>query len=115
MISNPLRGEIWLVQLDPVVGHEQANIRPCLVLSNNIFNQSKANLFIIVPLTSQTKNFSLHVKITSNKSGLKKESFVMPEHIRSASIKRFIKPIGHIPYDVIAEVTDKIKLLLDFV
>jgi len=32
------RGEIWLVDLNPTVGHEQAKCRPCVVISPEIFN-----------------------------------------------------------------------------
>lgn len=114
-MNSPLRGEIWLVQLDPVRGHEQSKTRPCLVISNNEFNKSLAKLIIIVPLTSQSKTFSLHIKIPHHESELKVESFIMPEHVRSVSTQRFIEPIGRASYNILLEVEKKIKLLLDFV
>lgn len=112
--SAPLRGEIWLVQLDPVRGHEQAKTRPCIVISNNEFNRSLAELFIIIPLTSKSKNFSLHIKMLPYESGLTTESFAMPEHIRAASSQRFIKPVGCTSYDILVKIEEKIKILLKF-
>jgi mRNA interferase MazF len=47
----PERGDIWLADLDPVRGREQAGRRPILIVSVDGFNQSKAGLAIVVPLT----------------------------------------------------------------
>lgn len=33
------RGEIYLADLDPVRGHEQAGTRPALIIQNDIGNQ----------------------------------------------------------------------------
>lgn len=110
-----MRGEIWLAKLDPAIEHEQAKARPCLVISNNIFNRGFAGLFIAIPLTNKFKNIPIHIKIAPDESGLQVESFAMPEHIRSLSIQRYIKPIGRVSYKTLLEVEEKIKLLLDFV
>ena len=42
-----LRGEIWQVNLNPTRGHEQAGIRPALVLSVDVFHNGPAELVII--------------------------------------------------------------------
>jgi mRNA-degrading endonuclease toxin of MazEF toxin-antitoxin module len=34
-----IRGEIWLIDLNPIRGHEQAGKRPCLVVSVDLFHQ----------------------------------------------------------------------------
>ena len=52
---TPNRGEIWLADLSPVRGHEQSGRRPCLVISVDYFNQSPADLVIIVPVTTREK------------------------------------------------------------
>ncbi len=36
-MSQPLRGEIWLVALDPTIGREQAGTRPALIISDDLF------------------------------------------------------------------------------
>ena len=35
----PRRGEIWLVNFNPVRGSEQKGIRPALIMQNNIGNE----------------------------------------------------------------------------
>jgi mRNA-degrading endonuclease toxin of MazEF toxin-antitoxin module len=45
------RGEIWLVGLDPVAGHEQRGSRPVLIVSPDAFNRL-TKVPIVVPITS---------------------------------------------------------------
>jgi mRNA-degrading endonuclease toxin of MazEF toxin-antitoxin module len=45
------RGEIWLVGLDPVEGHEQRGRRPVLIVSPEAFNRV-TRVPIVVPITS---------------------------------------------------------------
>lgn len=49
------RGEIWLVDLNPVRGHEQAGKRPCLIISVDLFNQGTSGLVVVLPITSKDK------------------------------------------------------------
>jgi mRNA-degrading endonuclease toxin of MazEF toxin-antitoxin module len=46
---------VWLVELDPVEGHEQAGRRPALVLSVDAFNASPAELVTVLPITSKVR------------------------------------------------------------
>ncbi|MHB9328890.1 type II toxin-antitoxin system PemK/MazF family toxin [Phytobacter ursingii] len=45
------RGEIWLVSLDPIAGHEQSGKRPVLIVSKASFN-ALTRLPVVVPATS---------------------------------------------------------------
>lgn len=45
------RGEIWLVSLDPIAGHEQSGRRPVLIVSPASFNQF-TRLPVVVPVTN---------------------------------------------------------------
>lgn len=45
------RGEIWLVSLDPIAGHEQSGKRPVLIVSKASFNKL-TRLPVVVPITS---------------------------------------------------------------
>jgi mRNA interferase MazF len=113
-MSKPLRGQVWLVNLDPTLGHEQAKTRPCLIVSNNRFNCCAADLVIVVPLTSKNKAIPLHIKVASARSGLPIESFIMPEQIRSLAVQRCVKLIGMVDEPVLAALEEKLKVLLDF-
>ena len=45
------RGEIWLVSLDPTLGHEQKGRRPVLIVSPDAFNRI-TKLPVVLPITS---------------------------------------------------------------
>ena len=49
MSTLPNRGEIWLADLNPTRGHEQAGVRPVLIISTNTFNHGRADLVFVLP------------------------------------------------------------------
>ena len=53
MTGYPKKGEIYLVNFNPTVGHEVNKIRPALILSNDIHNQYSP-LITVAPLSSKT-------------------------------------------------------------
>ncbi len=60
----PKRGDIAWINLNPVLGHEQAGRRPVLVVSNRYFNKA-TGLAIVVPVTSKKKGYAIEVPIES--------------------------------------------------
>ena len=48
---NPRRGEVWWVQLDPVVGSEIRKKRPCVVMGGNVLNERRRTV-VVIPLSS---------------------------------------------------------------
>ena len=48
---EPLRGDVWDLDLNPILGREQAGSRPALILSVDLFNGGPAELVVAVPLT----------------------------------------------------------------
>lgn len=52
---KPLRGEIWMFDLDPKKGREQKGIRPCLVVSTDALNRSDFGTVIICPITTSER------------------------------------------------------------
>ncbi len=94
MLEPPRRGEIFIADLDPVVGHEQEGRRPFLVLSLRKLNQAPAGLVIGLPLTSTEWSSKLHVRIEPGESGLSLISYAMPEMVRSISTERFGRHLG---------------------
>ncbi len=91
---NPSRGEIWLIDLNPVRGREQAGQRPCLIISVDLFNHGPAELIVILPITSKIKNIPFHVTLKPPEGHINVESFIKCEDIRSASRNRLVKKIG---------------------
>src|SRR5258708_33861106 len=49
--SRPRRGEVWMVSLDPTVGHEIKKTRPAIVVTNDVYNTHNW-VVVVVPITS---------------------------------------------------------------
>ena len=68
--SEPARGEVWDLNLDPTVGREQAGARPAVILSVNLFNQGPAELVVVIPITRTERRVRWHVEVALPEGGL---------------------------------------------
>ena len=75
----PRQGDIAILDFNPIKGHEQAGNRPCIVISNNVFNKN-TKMSIVCPITSNEKYFPTHYLLKKTK---KIHGSVLCEHIRS--------------------------------
>jgi mRNA interferase MazF len=112
-MADPLSGEVWLVDLNPTRGHEQAGKRPGLVVSVDLFNQGPAGLVVILPITAKAKGIPFHVEINILEAGLTKRSFVKCEDIRSISKERLLKRMGRVSEETMKSVEDRLRILLN--
>ena len=108
------RAEVWLVNLNPVLGREQAGKRPTLVISVDLFNQGASGLIVVLPITSKDKRIPFHVEIVPPNGGLKVRSFVKCEDVRSISVERFDKCLGKVSPDILTAVEDRLRILMGF-
>ena len=112
-MAYPQRGEIWLADLRPTRGREQTGRRPVLVLSVDFFNAGPADLIVVLPLTSTQRDIPLHVKVSKGDGGTKNDCVILCEAIRSVSKERLISRWGMLSQEVMAEVEDRLRILLD--
>jgi mRNA interferase MazF len=111
-MSAPRRGEVWLVQLNPTRGHEQAGLRPALVLSVDTFNASAAELATILPITSKPRAVRTRVEVKPPEGGLSLASFVICEQVRTISTQRFVRSTGSVSGATIKAVEGIVRMLL---
>jgi len=111
-LVSPSRGEIWLVDLSPLRGHEPAGRRPALVISVDEFNHGPAGLVHVIPLTTREKGIPLHVEVRPPEGGLKHRSFVKCEDLRSVAKERLVEPWGRSSSTTLADVEDRLRILL---
>ena len=91
------RGDMFYADLSPVVGSEQGGIRPVLIIQNDVGNKHSPTV-IAAAITSQTGKNKLptHIEIGSKENGLKADSVVLAEQIRTIDKSRLKEKIGHI-------------------
>lgn len=110
--SEFLRGDVWLADLNPTRGHEQAGRRPCLITSVNLFNQGPAGLVVVLPITTRDKSIPFHVVVNPPEGGLKARSFIKCEDVRSISTERLSKHLGTTSEATMLAVDDRLRILL---
>ncbi|MBE5804450.1 MAG: type II toxin-antitoxin system PemK/MazF family toxin [Clostridiales bacterium] len=89
------RGEIYRADLDPVIGSEQGGIRPVVIIQNDIGNQHSTTVIVAAVTTRSKKaNLPVHVPITAGESGLKSDSVVLLEQLRTLEKSRLTKYLG---------------------
>jgi mRNA interferase MazF len=94
----PKRGEIYLVALDPAVGHEIQKTRPALIIQNDTSNQYSA-VTMVAPITSTVRLplSPLHVLLPADSStGLSVPSVAVFNQIRAVDRIRLIKKLGEV-------------------
>ena len=114
MAPLPSRGEIWLADLDPIRGHEQAGTRPVVIISSDMFNHGPARLVFVAPLTRTDRGVPFHVPIDPPEGGVRARSFILCDMVRSISTDRLSgQPFGVISVATLAEVEDRLRVLLE--
>ena len=107
------RGEIYWVNLDPVIGSEIAKRRPGLVVSNDINNQA-ANTVTILPVTSSVDRvYPFEVFLPKKLSGLPSDSKIKSNQIRTVDKRRFGNQMGSADQAVMALVEKSLRLHLN--
>ena len=106
------QGNIFLANLNPAQGHEQAGFRPVLIMQNNILNQYLSTV-IIAPITA---NLAAQGKLTthllpSDLSGLDHDSVLLIHQLRTIDKQRLEKKIARLSPNEF----QKIKRKLDFI
>ncbi len=113
-----LRGEIRLIDLEPVRGSEANKRRPAVVVSNDRANAAAVRLgrgvITVVPVTSNVTRVSpFQMLLPADRTGLPRDSKAQAEQIRSVSIERIGPALGHVPADLVAQLNDAIRVHLD--
>ena len=106
------RGDMFYADLSPVVGSEQGGIRPVLIIQNDTGNKYSPTV-IAAAITSQTGKNKLptHIEIGSEENGLKADSVVLTEQIRTIDKSRLKEKIGHITdSEVMSQVNNAIGI-----
>jgi mRNA interferase MazF len=112
--SFPRYGDIYEVNLDPVVGAETSKNRPALVVSNDINNEYSQTVTIL-PITSQPakKQYPFEVLILKGTAGLNADSRIKANQIRTVDKNRLCSFRGSLSPEFIPRVEKALKIHLN--
>jgi len=88
------RFEVYLVNLDPTLGHEIQKTRPCLVISPDEMNEHIATV-MIAPMTTKGRPYPM--RVPCHFEG--KDGQIVLDQIRAVDKIRLVKRLGRISAD----------------
>ena len=111
------RGDICLVDLEPVRGPEADKRRPAVIVSNNIANATATRLgrgvVTVVPVTSNiARVHPFQVLLPAGSTGLARDSKAQAEQVRPVSVERIGDRLGVVPAPLLADLDDALRLHL---
>ena len=111
------RGEIRLVDLEPVSGAEADKRRPAVIVSNDGANLAAARLgrgvVTVVPVTSATARvYPFQVLLLAADTGLRNDSKAQAEQVRAVAVERLGARVGALPPSLMAALDEALRLHL---
>ena len=107
------RGEIWLADLNPTRGSEQAGTRPILIFQNNVISKYTTTI-LAIPLTTNLGRASLPscVQISTGESGLASDSVALCHQLRVLDKTRLMRKLGAVSSKTISVIENCVKLTM---
>lgn len=89
------RGDIWLADMNPVRGSEQAGMRPVIIIQNNVINKFTTTV-LSIPMTTNLRRAALPscVNIAKGEGGLASDSVALCHQLRVLDKTRLSRKLG---------------------
>jgi mRNA interferase MazF len=110
-MARILRGDVYWADLNPVRGHEQAGMRPVVIISKDIFNE-RSGTVIAMAITSQPQRAGFPLTLELTESGLPKQSWVKIGQIRTLSTERLREKIDRVQPEILSQLVEGINELI---
>jgi len=98
---------IYLINLDPTIGHEMKKTRPCVVISPDEMNLNISTI-IIAPMTTKSHVYPTRIPLTFQG----KKGFIVLDQIRTVDKRRLAGKLGKLTPAKIAEVKKVLNEML---
>jgi mRNA interferase MazF len=109
------RGEIWTVDLEPVVGSEQGKARPALIIQNDIGNLYSPVLIVAAITSGEEARYDIQVQVRAPEGGLHHDSLVLLNQIRTVDKRRVGRYWGRLSVETMRQVNQAIGISLGLV
>jgi mRNA interferase MazF len=115
MTNQLKRGEVWLANLDPTQGSEQAGVRPVIIFQNDIVSRFSTTT-IAIPLTTNQRRASLPIcmLIKQGDGGLSQDSVALCFQIRVLDKTRLIRRLGQLSAETITQLEEVVLVTLGY-
>ena len=105
------RGQIYLADLNPVIGSEQGGVRPVVVIQNDVGNRFSPTIIVAAITGRMKKDMPTHAKLRS--TGLLKNSIALLEQIRTIDKCRLIEYVGEVSESEMNGIVEALRKSID--
>ena len=105
------KGDIYYVDLDPVIGSEQGGVRPVVILQNDIGNKFSPTT-IVAAITSKCDKTEMPTHVVVKVPGLSRTSLILLEQVRTIDKKRIRSYINTLDKNEIEQVNRALAVSL---
>ena len=109
------RGEVWLANLDPIRGSEQAGTRPVIIFQNDLINHVTKTV-VSIPLTTNLRRASLPscLLISHNEGGLATDSVALCHQVRVLDKTRLQRRLGELRPQTLTALENKMLFTMGY-
>jgi mRNA interferase MazF len=99
-----VRGQVFLVRLDPTLGSEIKKTRPCVVVSPDELNEHLRTVFV-APMTTAGRAYPWRPRCRfQGRAG-----FVALDQLRTVDVGRLVKPLGQLEGETVLVVLERLQ------
>ena len=99
--------DVYLINLDPTIGHEIKKKRPCLIISPDEMNDNLQTV-IVAPMTTKSHDYPFRIKVDfQNKTG-----WIVLDQMRTIDKSRLARKLGEVDKKTVQKVKSVIKEML---
>ena len=99
--------DVFLINLEPTVGHEIKKTRPCIVLSPTEMNRHISTV-IVAPMSTMSREYPTRVPVRFQR----KNGWIVLDQIRTVDKRRLIRRLGSVPMATITQIKTVISEML---
>jgi len=114
-VNPPRQGEVYWLDFGPATNSAPAQRHPCVVVQNDVFNQSAIATTVVCLITSNLgrANAPGNVLLKKGEANLAKPSVVNVSQILTVDKSELAEPIGKLNGKAASSICDGLHLLFD--
>lgn len=110
------RGEVWLADLNPIRGSEQAGVRPVLIFQHELVSRFSTTI-LAIPLTTNLRRAALPscVRISRGEGGLASDSVALCHQLRVLDKTRLQRRLGMVSQETLSTIESIVLFTLGII
>ena len=107
------RGEVWMADLNPVRGSEQAGMRPVLIFQTDAINRFSTTI-LAIPFTTNLRRAGLPscVQVSLGEGGLSRDSVALCHQLRVLDKTRMTRKLGELNSETLERIENCVLFTL---